>query len=218
MTPEGKERSSTLSRMAHGAAARRAAALAGHRGDVAAARRALDDAEPDVRATALRALVRLDHATPDLVRRASRDGEAIVRVAACEAALHLSDSEAVAVLGPLLDEDVAPVVEAAAFAAGELGSTAAPLLPSITTLTRHDDAIVRETAVAALGAIGDPAALPTILAATKDRATVRRRAIIALAPFEGPDVEAALIAALDDRDWQVRQAAEDQTERHEETP
>ncbi len=218
MTPPGKERSSALGRMTHAAAARREAALAGHRGDVAAARRALDDAEPDVRATALRALVRMGQATPDVVRGAAGDDEPTVRVAACEATLCLSGADAIALLGSLLDEDVASVVEAAAFAAGELGPTAATLLPRITTLVHHDDTIVRETAVAALGAIGDPAALPTILAATNDRATVRRRAIIALAPFEGPDVEAALTAALDDRDWQVRQAAEDQTERHEETP
>ena len=64
-------------------------------------------------------------------------------------------------------------------------------------------------AVAALGAIGDTAGLPAVLAACRDRATVRRRAVIALAAFEGPDVDAALRTALDDRDWQVRQAAED---------
>ena len=73
----------------------------------------------------------------------------------------------------------------------------------------HDDALCREAAVAALGAIGDEAALPTILAATRDRATVRRRAVLALAPFDGPDVDAALERARSDRDWQVRQAAED---------
>jgi len=50
----------------------------------------------------------------------------------------------------------------------------------------------------------------TFLAATTDKATVRRRAVIALAPFEGPEVDAALEIARTDRDWQVRQAAEDQ--------
>jgi HEAT repeat protein len=63
--------------------------------------------------------------------------------------------------------------------------------------------------VAALGAIGDPAGLPAVLAATRDRPAVRRRAVLALAPFDGPDVDAALERALTDRDWQVRQAAED---------
>ena len=63
--------------------------------------------------------------------------------------------------------------------------------------------------MAALGALGDPAGLPSILAATNDKATVRRRAVIALAPFDGPEVDAALERAREDRDWQVRQAAED---------
>jgi HEAT repeat protein len=64
--------------------------------------------------------------------------------------------------------------------------------------------------VAALGSIGDEAGLPAIIAALGDRPAVRRRAVIALAPFEGPEVSEALHRALDDRDWQVRQAAEDQ--------
>ena len=75
--------------------------------------------------------------------------------------------------------------------------------------TGHEDALCREAAVAALGALGDPAGLPAILAATTDKATVRRRAVIALAPFDGPEVDAALERARTDRDWQVRQAAED---------
>jgi HEAT repeat protein len=73
----------------------------------------------------------------------------------------------------------------------------------------NDDPLVREAAVAALGAIGDPAGLPAVLRATRDRPTVRRRAVLALAPFEGAAVEDALAAALTDPDWQVRQAAED---------
>jgi HEAT repeat protein len=73
----------------------------------------------------------------------------------------------------------------------------------------HEDALCREAAVAALGAIGDEAGLPALLAATTDKPAVRRRAVLALAPFEGPDVDAALQRALTDRDWQVRQAAED---------
>ena len=73
----------------------------------------------------------------------------------------------------------------------------------------HDDALCRESAVAALGAIGDSRGLESILQATQDIATVRRRAVIALAPFEGQAVSDALEVALTDRDWQVRQAAED---------
>jgi HEAT repeat protein len=73
----------------------------------------------------------------------------------------------------------------------------------------HHDALAREAAVAALGALGDPTALPTILDACHDKPAVRRRAVLALAPFDGPEVDAAIDTALDDRDWQVRQAAED---------
>ena len=75
--------------------------------------------------------------------------------------------------------------------------------------TGHDDPLVRESAVAALGAVGDPRGLPAILAACADRPPIRRRAVLALAPFEGPEVDAALDRARVDSDWQVRQAAED---------
>jgi HEAT repeat protein len=73
----------------------------------------------------------------------------------------------------------------------------------------HDDALVREAAVAALGSIGDESGKPAVLHALHDKATVRRRAVIALAAFEGDDVNEALTTATGDRDWQVRQAAED---------
>ncbi len=73
--------------------------------------------------------------------------------------------------------------------------------------TQHPDALVRESAAAALGAIGR--GLPAILVATTDKATVRRRAVLALASFDTPEVTDALHRARQDRDWQVRQAAED---------
>jgi len=102
------------------------------------------------------------------------------------------------------------VVEVAAWALGEQESGAAGAVDGLAALaTSHSDALCREAAVAALGAIGDERGLPAILAATADKATVRRRAVISLAPFSGPRVDAALEAALHDRDWQVRQAAED---------
>ena len=75
--------------------------------------------------------------------------------------------------------------------------------------TSHADPLVREAAVAALGAQGDASALPAVLAATSDKPAIRRRAVLALAAFEGDEVEARLQSALTDPDWQVRQAAED---------
>ena len=99
----------------------------------------------------------------------------------------------------------------AAFACGEHGpATDQVVVDRLCELAgTHDDALVREAAVAALGAIGSRSGLPAILSATRDKAAVRRRAVIALAPFEGPEVDAALERARTDRDWQVRQAAED---------
>ena len=107
------------------------------------------------------------------------------------------------------DED-ATVAEVAAWASGEREPAEPGAVAALAAAaTGHDDALVREAAVAALGAIGDEAGLPPILAALDDKATVRRRAILALAPFEGEAVDAALGAGREDRDWQVRQAAED---------
>jgi HEAT repeat protein len=107
------------------------------------------------------------------------------------------------------------VAETVAWACGERSPAEPGIVPALATVAQdHEDALCREAAVAALGAIGDPAGLPAILAATHDRPAVRRRAVLALAPFEGPDVDAALTRARDDRDWQVRQAVEDVTPRN----
>ena len=77
------------------------------------------------------------------------------------------------------------------------------------TATDHPDQLVRESAVAALGAVGDVAGLAAVLTATTDKPAVRRRAVIALASFLGePGVDEALQRATADRDWQVRQAAD----------
>ena len=117
--------------------------------------------------------------------------------------------------GYLLHDTDSSVVETACWAAGELVDAALVHLDTLIQIcTGHDDALCREAAVAALGAIGDPRALDAILVATRDRATVRRRAVLALSPFIGDDdfgerVDAAVDRALEDRDWQVRQAAED---------
>ena len=69
---------------------------------------------------------------------------------------------------------------------------------------------MREAAVAALGAQGDPATLPAVLAACDDKPAIRRRAVLALAAFEGDDGGGPPAAPRwTDPDWQVRQAAED---------
>jgi HEAT repeat protein len=110
----------------------------------------------------------------------------------------------------MLGDHDTSVVEVAAWACGERERPEAGVVGALAVIvTGHDDPLCREAAVAALGAIGDDAGLPAILAACGDRATVRRRAVLALAPFAGPEVDAALARAATDRDAQVRQAAED---------
>lgn len=190
---------------------RRDVALAGHQGDQTRALAALGDSEPAVRATALGALRRLGRLDRAQLQRALTDPSPVVRRRAAELA---AGDRTVSLLATLDDRDPA-VVEVAAFACGEQGrgddpDGAAVVARLAELASGHADALVREAAVAALGAIGDPAGLPAILAATGDKAAVRRRAVIALAPFDGPEVDEALSRASTDRDWQVRQAAEDQ--------
>jgi HEAT repeat protein len=180
---------------------------------------AVADPDPNVRAVAVAALVR---AAPvrTAARRwlaATRDPAAQVRRRAAEVAPALAarrrtvDPVAVGALVALLDDPEVTVVEAAAWALGEDAERAGPMVVTALahTARAHSDALAREAAVAALGAIGDPAGLDAVLAACTDKPAVRRRAVLALAPFAGPAVDAAIDAALGDRDWQVRQAAED---------
>jgi HEAT repeat protein len=191
------------------AARRRTVALAGHEGRVDAARAGLSDPAPTVRATALGALERLQGLRADDLARALTDPSAAVRRRACEAAARLPGSGPPSLRYALADDDTT-VVEVAAWASGERVPPEPGIVPVLAALaTGHDDALVREAAVAALGAIGDEEGLSAILAATEDKATVRRRAVIALAPFDGAEVDEALTRAREDRDWQVRQAAED---------
>ena len=110
----------------------------------------------------------------------------------------------------LLRDTDATVVETAAWAAGEREDVPDEVLDLVIDLgSNHREALVREAAIAALGAIGDERGLPTIIAGCRDRPAIRRRAVLALAPFGGAEVDAVLRTALEDRDWQVRQAAED---------
>jgi HEAT repeat protein len=191
------------------AARRRAVALAGHDGNVIVAQEGLHDPDPVVRTAAIGALERLDRLALADLERALQDPATGVRRRACEAAARWPGDGPPSLLGALADPDDT-VVEVAAWACGERTPPEPGAVAALAVLaTEHADALVREAAVAALGAIGDDAGLPAILQATGDKATVRRRAVLALAPFEGAAVDAALAAALDDRDWQVRQAAED---------
>ena len=195
--------------MADPAARRRKVAVAGHARDLDTAVAALADPEPAVRATAIGALERLGRLTPADLTSALADPIPAVRRRAIEACAGSPGDEPPSLLRALEDAD-ATIVEVAAWASGERHPPERGVVAALARLVAtHDDALVREAAVAALGAIGDEAGRTAILSALSDKATVRRRAVLALAPFEGPDVDAALAAAREDRDWQVRQAAED---------
>jgi HEAT repeat protein len=190
-------------------ARRRQAAMAGHLGDRQAARRALADPAPAVRATALGALARAGALTAADVIASIDDPHPQVRSRAAELAAQVEPPLPAAAEHALADPDP-QVVEAGCFALGEMGAVATGAVAALSAVGReHPDPLCREAAVAALGAIGDPAGLPAILAATADKPAVRRRAVLALAPFAGPEVDVAIARALTDRDWQVRQAAED---------
>ena len=180
------------------------AALAGHTGDEPKARSLLGDADPAVRATALGALVRMGRATPLDAAAALADPDPRARTRACELGAALPGAD----FASLLEDADATVVEAACFAVGEVGDAGA-VAGLVRIATTHTDDLCRESAVAALGAIGDLGGLPAILAGLDDKPQVRRRAVIALAAIESPESEAALRRCLEDRDWQVRQAAED---------
>ena len=159
-----------------------------------------------MRSIALGALERLGALDDDTLGVALRDPDVSVRRRAAEiAASHRS----VDLLVGLHDPDDR-VVEVAAWACGEHESARDEIVERLVDLAGSStEPLVRESAVAALGAIGDERGLASIIAACHDKPAVRRRAVLALAPFDGDEVDAAIERALVDRDWQVRQAAED---------
>ena len=166
----------------------------------------LEHPEPDVRATALRVLDNEGKLEKGILERSLSDSAFKVRNAI---AYLISRNRDIPAMKFLLDED-AEIVEIACWGVGERGDASAEVLDVLQSITEsHSDSLCRESAVAALGALGNRDALGSILKAVEDIATVRRRAVLALAPFDGPEVELAIAKALEDRDWQVRQAAED---------
>jgi HEAT repeat protein len=184
----------------------RAVVIAGHSGDTATALAGWESSDPLVREVALGALERLGKLDDTIVGDALRDPEVAVRRRAAEiAAAHRS----VDLLASLHDPDDR-VVEVAAWACGEHESRRDAIVERLVAVAgAAADPLVRESAVAALGAIGDSRGLAAIIAACNDKPAVRRRAVLALAPFDGDEVDATIERALVDRDWQVRQAAED---------
>jgi HEAT repeat protein len=187
---------------------------AGHGGDGDDALLLASDPDPSVRSAALGALRRLGSLDDDVLLRGLGDGDATVRRRACALAGQSITSAAPAIVEALiqaLDDTDPSVVETAAWALGELGSAASGT--AVAVLSRvagtHGSPVCRESAVAALGAIGAPDSLTVVLSALDDTPNIRRRAAIALAAFDDPRADEGLRRCLDDRDWQVRQAAEE---------
>ena len=195
-----------MTREATEADAWRQVAEAGHTGDEATARKSSSAADPVLRELALGALERMGKLSDaDLQSAFGDDDHAVRRRAAIIAAKRRDVS-----LMPLLADAHDGVVEAAAWACGEHEIVSDDEFATLVSLaTAATEPLVREAAVAALGAIGDERGLAAILAGCVDKPAIRRRAVLALAPFSGPEVDSAMAAALQDRDWQVRQAAED---------
>ncbi len=179
---------------------------AGFSGNQLVAESGLLSPDGSTRASALRALARLQVLSPDTINDFLRDEDPEVRRTAVELAAPFAS----VLVHTLIDDDDVFVAEMTAWCLGErLPIKDEEINILIDRTTSHAEAVVREACAAALGSIGDERGLTAILAACADKPAVRRRAILALAPFEGDDVDAALTKALEDKDWQVRQNAED---------
>lgn len=205
----------------------RAVVVAGHRSDLPTIEAHLADRDPAVRVAALGALGRAGVLTAHHLSAAAADPHPDVRARASElaAATDLVPAEGSpgreavldqlegALVGLLADADDR-VVEVAAFACGELPmdgdrSASGRISALAAVATGHHDSLCRESAVAALGALGHPDGLAAVMQGCGDRANVRRRAVLALAAFEGEQVTAMLGTLTADRDLQVSQAATD---------
>ena len=191
---------------------RRSVVIAGWSSDESGARQQLGSDDGAVRASAVSALARMGALSiPDLLA-ALADGAPEVRcraLSALPARWSGRVADDVHLLGMLHDDD-AVVLEVACFVAGECEPSPPGVVDRLIEIcTGHDDPLCRESAVAALGSLGDPSAVGAVLSACRDKVTIRRRAVLVLAAFEGDEVDSMLRSMADDVDWQVRQAAEE---------
>lgn len=185
---------------------RQNALRAGFLGQTEPTAQAIEDPDPLVRVAGLRSRQRLDALTDGELSAALTDPDPRVRITGLEIAAGRTEPA----IRHLLDDPLPAVVEAAAWACGERTEDPNPPIEPLAQLAQnHDDPLVREAAVAALGALGDDGGLPAILAATEDKPAIRRRAVLALASFDGPEVDQAWLRARSDRDRQVRDAVEE---------
>jgi HEAT repeat protein len=184
--------------------------VVGRDGDPATIRPLLDHADPGVRATAFDALARCGSLTSADLARGVSDVAPLVRSRVARVLARPAVAATERELLCLLDDVDPSVSEVACFAAGERSPASGAVVERLARIaTAHDDALCRESAVAALGSLGDEGGRAAVIAACSDKATVRRRAVLALVAFDGDDVDAMLEQMTHDADWQVRQAAEE---------
>ncbi len=178
--------------------------LAAYRGDENTVRSFLNHPDPSLRAAALSGLAQMKAVTKDDSINALCDSDDIVRLRACELTTHLPGADYV----QLLDSGNYIIVEAACFAVGEISDDRG-LEKLIDIALHHKEPVCRESAVAALGSIGNEKALPCLIAALNDSANIRRRAVLALSVFiETTEALEAIKSRINDKDWQVRQIVE----------
>ena len=185
---------------------RRRAILSGHSGDYKLAISLLNDKDAKVRGAALSSLEKLGKLSGKILEESFCDPSPEVRKRVIELLAKRPEEIPLNVF----DDEDSLVVETACWSAGEKENPTYELINQLCFIAdSHADQLCREAAVAALGSIGSPLGLETVLEALKDKPAIRRRAVIALAAFDDPKVDEALKKSLNDRDWQVRQIAED---------
>ena len=179
-------------------------AIAARRGEVSTILAKAQSPHGQVRAAAIKALSGDDDIVIETIEKAFSDPDSAVRVAAAYAAIPRPRLNVTA----LLRDSNPEVVETACFAAGEIAEDSnRKLLEKIASA--HPEATCRESAIAALGVLGNTGSLEIIIAALDDKPYIRRRAVVALAAFDDLRAEEAIKKCLLDRDHQVRQLAED---------
>ena len=165
---------------------RRKAILSRHLGDYKLAISLLDDKDAKVRGAALSSLEKLGKLSGKILEESFYDPSPEVRKRAIELLAKRPEEIPLNVF----DDGDSLVVETACWAAGEKENPTHELINQLCFIAdSHTDQLCREAAVAALGSIGSPLGLETVLEALKDKPAIRRRAVIALAAFDDPKVD-----------------------------
>jgi HEAT repeat protein len=167
----------------------------------------LDAPDPAVRRIAVGAAANHPHLLSRIIEMLAGDPASSVRRECAEVAGRMSKTP-IAALENALSDPSAEVREAATNALGEIARPDSVESLIALAADEEEDRLVREAAVASLGAIGDERARPVLLSLIASAPPqIRRRCVPALSVFDGSDIEAALQAAAHDRNPMVREAA-----------